>query len=279
MDEWPEGAGGVEFSEEDAKLLFKDLLDDFRINPFSPWEKLMEEGKIIEDQRYTALTTTRARKECWEEWSREKIAAQKEQRAKQEKKDPRIAYMAFLQEKATPKLYWPEFKRKYKKEPSMKDLSLSDKDREKAYRDLVNRLKTSQATRKSELTTMLKGLPLHVLNNRSLADGLPTQLLIDARYVALEPSIRDELIEAHVQNLPPPPENVDDAKAASEEQEKRQKRNKALEERNRMIDEERRQRERDIARGKARLRDGERDIEMAMDVGKTGLRSQLEDAA
>ncbi|KAG9255570.1 uncharacterized protein F5Z01DRAFT_672880 [Emericellopsis atlantica] len=279
MADWPEGAEGVEFSEEDAKLLFKDLLDDFRINPFSPWEKLIEEGRIIEDQRYTALPTTRARKECWDEWSREKIAAQKEQRAKQEKKDPRIAYMALLQEKATPKLYWPEFKRKYKKEPPMKDLNLSDKDREKAYRDLVNRLKTSQATRKTELTTMLKSLPLHVLNNRSLADGLPTQLLVDPRYAALEPSIRDGLIEAYVQGLPPPPDNVEDAKAASDEREKREKRTKALEERNRVIDEEKRQRERDIARGKARLRDGERDIEMAMAVDKTGLRRQLEDAA
>ncbi|KAL6854745.1 hypothetical protein ACO1O0_005870 [Amphichorda felina] len=277
IEDWPEGAEGVEFSEEDAKLLFKDLLNDFRINPYSPWEKLLEEGKIIDDPRYTALSTTKARRECWDEWTRERIAALKEQRARQEKKDPRVAYMAFLQEKATPKLYWPEFKRKYKKEAPMKDHNLSDKDREKAYRDHVARLKQPQATRKADLTALLKAQPVHVLNNQSLATGLPTQVLVDARYAALEPTVRDPLVEAYVQTLPPPPENVEDAQAAEEGREKRERREKALEDRNRAADEARRQRERDVARGKARLREGERDLEVAMRVGKGGLRSQLMD--
>ncbi|KAI9899884.1 hypothetical protein N3K66_004146 [Trichothecium roseum] len=278
MEDWAEGAEGVEFSEEDAKLLFRDMLEDYGINPYSPWEKLLEEGKVIEDPRYTALSTTKSRRECWDEWSREKIAAVKEARAKQEKKDPRVAYMAFLQEKASPKLYWPEFRRKYKKEAVMKDLHFSDKDREKAYRDYIARLKLPLATRKSDLTSLLKAQPTHVLNNRSTSTALPTQVLVDVRYIALEPTVRDPLIEAFVQTLPPPPDDVNDAAAEEEARQRRARREKALEERDRTVDEARRQREVEERRAKARLREGEREVEVAMRVGKGGLRSQLVDS-
>lgn len=277
VEEWPEGAEGVAFSEEDAKLLFTDLLEDLNVSPYSPWEKLLEDGKMIEDPRYTALSTTKARKDCHDQWSREKIAAIKEQRAKQEKKDPRIAYMAFLQEKASPKLYWPEFKRKYKKEAPMKDMNLADKDREKAYREHITRLKQPQATRKTALTTLLKAQPLHILHNKSLATGLPAQVLIDPSYIALEPEVRDPLIEAYLQTLPGPPEDVEGAQADDEAKSKREKRQKALEERNRAVDEQRWKRERDLKGAKARLREGEREVEVAMRVGNRGLRSQLAD--
>ena len=63
----------------------------------------------------------------------------KEQRAAEEKKDPKMPYFAFLQAHATPKLYWPEFRRKYQKEPEMRSNKLTDKDREKWYREYINR--------------------------------------------------------------------------------------------------------------------------------------------
>ncbi|KAK0386789.1 hypothetical protein NLU13_6625 [Sarocladium strictum] len=280
VDGWAEGEGAEDFSEEDAKFLFKDLLDDHGTNPYSPWEKLMEDGVIIDDPRYTALSTTKARKECWSEWSRERIAELKAQRARQEKKDPKIAYMALLQEKATPKLYWPEFKRKYKKEAAMKDLNMADKDREKAYREHINRLKLPQSTLKSDLTALLKAQPVHLLNNKSTPNNLPAQILTDLRYISLDPKTRDPLIAAYVQTLPPPPEDPNAAQQDEEARkasEARKRREKALEDRNRNIDEQRRQRERDIAASKARLRDAEREIENAMRVGKRGLQGQLAD--
>ncbi|EWG42507.1 hypothetical protein FVEG_04289 [Fusarium verticillioides 7600] len=277
-EEWPEGAEGVPLSVDDAKYLFKDLLNDFNINPYSPWEKLLEEGKIIDDLRYTALSTTKARRDCWDEWTREKIAELKEQRARQEKRDPRIAYMAFLQEKATPKLYWPEFKRKYKKEDVMKDHKITDKDREKAYREHIGRLKMPQSKLKSDLTALLKAQPVHLLNNKSLSTGLPDPVLTDIRFISLEPKIRDPLIEAYVSNLPPPPEDLDAARDNEEkrkQRESREKREKALEERNRVVEEQKKKRDREVAASKARLRDEERELEMAMKIGKQGLQSQL----
>ncbi|RCI16070.1 hypothetical protein L249_3069 [Ophiocordyceps polyrhachis-furcata BCC 54312] len=275
--EGDDGAANCDFTEHDAKCLFKDLLDDFNINPYSPWDKLVEEDRLVDDPRYTALTTMRARKECWDEWSRERIASLLEQRAKQEVKDPKIAYLAFLQDKATPKLYWPEFKRKYKKEAPMKDVKLSDKEREKAYRDYIARLKLPHATLKSDLMALLKAQPNHLLHNKSLSDGLPTPILTDIRYISLAPKERDALIEAYVQSLPP---RGDDAEAVErddrkKEREARERRERALEERNRVVEEERKQRAVEVAASKARLRRGEMEMEMAMRVDKRGLQSQL----
>lgn len=280
MQDWPEGAEGLEFSQEDAELLFTDLLDDFRINPYSSWEKLLEDGKIVDDPRYTALTTTKARRECHDRWSRERIAELKAQRARQEKQDPRVAYLALLQDKATPKLYWPEFKRKYKKEDAMRDMTLPEKDKEKMYREHINRLKMAASTLRSDLTALLKAQPVAQLNNMSGKNGLPSAVLADVRYISLAPSVRDPLVEAFVQALPPPPGGDGTAAAEEDEERKRkreakEKREKALQEHNRMVDEQRRRRERDVAASKARLRDGEMEIDMAMRVNKRGLQGQL----
>jgi hypothetical protein len=277
--DWEEGDEGHPLSEEDARELFKDMLNDFNINPYSPWEKLLEEGKVFDDVRYTVLPTTKARKEVWEEWSRAKIQELKERRAREEKKDPRIPFMAFLQEKATPKLYWPEFRRKYRKEEPMRDTKLSDKDREKWYREHINRLKLPESTLKSDLKKLLESVPLSALNNRTMVSHLPPQVLCDIRYISLEPKIRDPFIEAYIQGLPPPPEDGTAAEqedeAARKAREERRRREKALEERERAVAEEKRRQEKRMQYEKARLREEEREIERAMHVGKKGLQTQL----
>ena len=134
-----EGAEGLALTAEDSSALFKDMLDDQHINPYTPWEKIVEAGLIVEDDRYVVLPNMKSRKEVWGIWSREKIQRLKEQRENAEKQNPRLPYLSFLQTHATPKLYWPEFRRKYKKEPEMRDAKLSDKEREKWYRDYINR--------------------------------------------------------------------------------------------------------------------------------------------
>ncbi len=54
---------------------------------------------------------------------------------------PLIVYLTFLEKHASLKLYWPEFRRKYKAAPEMRDPKLTDKQREKWYRDFVNRMR------------------------------------------------------------------------------------------------------------------------------------------
>jgi hypothetical protein len=269
-------------SEEDAKELFFDLLDDFRINPYSPWEKLIEEGKVFEDPRYTALHTTKARKEAWEQWSRQRIARLKEERAREQKKDPRIPYFEFLQLKATPKLYWPEFKRKYRKEIPMKDGALSDKDREKWYREYISRLKLGPSTTKSDLTALLKSVPLSKLNNKTIPTHLPPEITTDMRYIAMDATLREPLVEGYIQTLGPPPEDVgavEEDEAKRKANESRRRREQALLQREKAVAEEKRRLERMLRQGKAALREEERELEAAMHVGKRGLQTQLADSA
>jgi hypothetical protein len=279
MEDWEDGAEGDELTQEDSSALFKDLLNDSGMSPYSPWDKIVEEGKLVDDTRYTALTSMKARKEVWEEWSRDKIKQLREQRAKEEKKDFRIPYLAFLQKHATPKLYWPEFKRKYKKEPEMRDATLSDKDRENWYRGHINRLKLPQSTLKTDLLNLLKSQPLSVLNNTTLPAHLPPAILTDIKYISIEPDTRDPLIEAFIATLPLPPlvavENQDED--AMRERTDRERRQKALEERERRVSEEKRRQRRNLELGKGRLREEEADIARAMNVTKKGLKDHLLD--
>ncbi|KAB5566778.1 WW domain-containing protein [Coniochaeta sp. 2T2.1] len=279
-EDWEEGDEGLPLSEADARALFKDLLDDHGINPYSSWEKLMEEGKIFDDARYTVLGSTRERKEVWEEWSRDKIRVLKELRAKEEKKDPRIPYIQFLQEKATPKLYWPEFRRKYKKEGPMKDVGLGDKDREKWYREHINRLRLPQATLKADLRKLLESVPLRELNNRTNPGAMPGKVVTDLRWISLDPKIRDPIVEAYVQALPGPPEEGEmgegeESEEKRKEREERERRERAMKERERKVEEEKRRVQKRLEYERANMRDGERELEAAMRVGKRGLQSQL----
>ncbi|KAI9718771.1 MAG: hypothetical protein M1812_003945 [Candelaria pacifica] len=282
-EEWEEGAEGLPLSEDDSKALFRDLLDDLGINPYNTWERIIEEGRIVEDDRYTVLPNMKSRKEVWAEWSREKAQKLKEQRANQEKKDPRIPYLAFLQKNASPKLYWPEFKRKYKKEPEMRDSKLGDKDREKWYREHINRLKLPQSTLKSDLSTLLKSTPLSALNRSTIPTALPPTILIDIRYITLAPTTRDPLIEAYISTLPPPPLSQPNILSSKEEEEQiqqkqeRQKRERALQEREEKVKADKLKQKGAMEFGLEVLKEGEMEIERALRVGKSGLRTQFDE--
>ncbi|KAJ5387896.1 hypothetical protein N7509_010437 [Penicillium cosmopolitanum] len=278
-EDWEDGAQGLELTDADAEALFRDLLDDYNINPFTIWENIIEEGRIIEDSRYTAPGNMKTRREIFSKWSSDRIKDVKERKAKQEKHDPRIEYLAFLQEYATPKLYWPEFKRKYRKDKAMKDSQLHDKDREKFYRDYISRLKLPESTRKSDLSALLKSAPVHTLNRSSNLEALPTMIITDIRYIALPAQTRNPLIEAFISTLPPAP----DVQLTAEEQEEhdrkqreREKRERALAEREKQVEDDKRRQRGDLLRGKNLLREGEAEIAEAMQVRKDGLRSYME---
>lgn len=279
-EEWEDGAEGLPLTEDDTNALFKDMLDDHFISPYTTWDRLIEDGNIVDDDRYTVLSSMKARRDVWGEWSKERIQRLREQREKEEKKDPRIPYLSFLQENATPKLYWPEFRRKYKKEAEMRDAKLSDKEREKWYRDYINRLKLPESTLKSDLSALLKSLPLHTLNRSISLGALPPAILTDIRYVSLRPHIRDSLIGAYISTLSSAPEQSDtspeEEAELSRQKHERERREKALAERERRVQEEKRRQKSALQYSKGMLREGEEEIERAMKVGKEGLRGYLE---
>ena len=270
-EELEEGAEGLELTEEDTKALFKDMLSDFQISPYTTWDKIVEAGHIIEDDRYTVLSNMRSRKEVWDEWSRDTIQLLKEQRENEEKKDPRIPYFTFLQSHATPKLYWPEFRRKYRKEQEMHNTKLSDKDREKYYREYITRLKLPETTLKADLIKTLKQTPLHILNRSSTLSSLPTPILTDPRYISLRTAIRDPLIEAHISTLPPPLADIPSEETNPQAQTERHRRERALADRQTQVQEEKRRQRSTLQYSRGMLRDEEREVERAMKVGKEGL--------
>lgn len=267
-------------SEEDCKALFKELLDDTRISPYRPWDKILEDGVLYDDDRYKALPNMKARNECFNEWAREKMAYLKEEKAKQQKRDPRIPYLALLDRHATPKLYWPEFRRKYKKEPEMKDGKLSDKEKENLYRDHIKRLGMRSSDLKSDLSTLLRSQPLVSFNRSSTLDTLPTAVLTDLRYISLPPLTRDSMIETFISTLPPAPEgtvlSAEEEAAQAKRWAERERREKALKDRERRVEEQKRKQKRDLAYGKGRLREEEEESERAMRVGKEGLKGYFE---
>lgn len=296
-NEIEEGAEGLPLTEEDAHALFMDMLNDYNISPYITWDKIIEDGQMVEDDRYTVLPNMKSRKEVWGKWSRERIQQLKEQRETAEKKDPRIPYMAFLQRYATPKLYWPEFKRKYKKEAEMRNAKLSDKDRERWYREHVNRmlllylsnrssplksmigLKLPESTLKSDLNALLQFLPLRLFNRSSTLETLPPVMLADPRYISLKPAIRDEMIESHIQNLSPAPIDCNvsaEAVEFSRQRQERHRREMALTDRQRRVDAERRRQKGALQYSKDMLEGGEQELERAKKVSKEGLMGHMQ---
>ena len=278
--DWEEGAEGLPLTEDDTRALFYDLLDDHHVSPFGTWESVITNDQVTSDERYVALPTTKARKDVWEEWCKSRAAVLKLKRETAERADPRIQYMAFLAANARPSLYWPEFRRKYRKEPFMRDSKLTDKEREKLYRDLVSRMKLPASARKSDLSELLKSLPLSQLNRSTSVAALPSKLLIDVRFAALPATIRDPLVETYISTLSPAPgaddademEEVEMAKARQE----RQRREEALKERERRVQAEKQRAKRQEMMAKGMLLEGEMELERAMKVSKGGLKGQLE---
>jgi hypothetical protein len=278
--DWDEG-NDEDLTEEDSIALFQDMLDDHAINPFTTWETIIERGDIIEDPRYVALPNMKSRRDAFSNWSRDRMQKLQEARARQEKADPKIPYLALLHAHATPKLYWPEFKRKFRKEPAMKDMKLPDKEREKLYREHIARLKLPQRQREDDIIALLKDQPISALNRSSNTSSLPPTILANIKFISVPADARDRLVEKHISKLDPAPEgtnlSAEDEKAVAEKKRDRERREHALRQREQKVEAEKRRQQRDLGYSKGRLRDEEMELERAMRVGKEGLKAQLAD--
>ncbi|ETI28071.1 hypothetical protein G647_00520 [Cladophialophora carrionii CBS 160.54] len=201
---------GLPLTEEDTVALFRSLLDDSGISPYATFEKLIEDVHVVEDPRYVSLPTTSARKEAFSQWSKDRIAqiqalkrAQESERSAS-RRDPRVEYLRFLHKNATPKLYWPEFKRKFRRAPEMGDRNLQDKERERTFRDLVAKLKLSESERRKELVGLLKDTAQKdkdAFKRAMEVDELPDAILRDVKFYTLEQGRRDELVRTFLETM------------------------------------------------------------------------------
>lgn len=194
---------GLPLTASDNLALFRSLLDDSGISPYSTFEKFIEDTSIVEDPRYVALPNTSARKDAFATWSRDRIAELQAHKQSEQKtrRDPKVEYLRLLQRHATPKLYWPEFKRKFKKEAPLRDTAMQDKDREKLYREFVAKLKTGESERRKDLVSLLKTLEKGRVTRDTPLEDLPDLVLRDLRFYTIEERRRDELVTTFLQTL------------------------------------------------------------------------------
>ena len=278
-----------EANEGEAAATFREMLDDHDISPFTPWDKLIgdeSDNSIIMDHRYTVLPNMRTRKAVWESWVKDTASRLKEERAKAEVQDPKVPYLAFLAEKASPKLYWPEFKRKYRKESALNHRKLSERDRERLYRDHINRLKLPERTRKADLITLLKSIPRKDLNKSSTLQSLPQQLMSHLHFISLPTPLRDQTTASHISGLPAPSEETEgdhedgdltaeQRSALTKSEGERRKEEEALRARAKQVEEDRRKAEKAERFAKRDLRAEEQELRRAMEVRRGGLKGQL----
>ena len=114
---------GLPLTREDREALFRQLLDEHYISPFSTFDALIDTNTstanaVISDDRWTALSNMASRRVAFDAWSRDRVAARHAdkgqttengqassiQSSKQQKLDPRVAYLRFLGREATVQL-------------------------------------------------------------------------------------------------------------------------------------------------------------------------------
>lgn len=274
---YEEGAEGLDMTEEECTASFYDLLNDHGVNPYKPFDSIIKEGTIIPDDRYTLLPNMAARRKAFLSWSTAKIQHLKEEKEKMVRQDPRIPYLDLLAGQATPKLFWPEFKRKFKKEPELKEMRLPEKEKERLYREHITRItKKDRGELEKDLKELLAEVdPSRTWNRETSLELLPAKVLADVRFISLKAEVRDRVVEDFIRRLPRS-EDIDDENAEEKQARlDREKRNEALRERQRRVEEDKRRQQRDLKAGQRRLQEGEEELRRAMQVGKEGLRTAL----
>ncbi len=139
-----------------------------------------------------------------EEWSREKIRFLREQRAKEERKTHGYHILPSCTRMLPQNYIGLSSSESIRRNLNARSCNGGQRSREVLQRPYQS-TKAAQATLKSDLSTLLKTQTLSLLNNSTLPSHLPPAILADIRYISLDPSIRDELVEAYISILPPPP--------------------------------------------------------------------------
>ena len=103
-------------------------------------------------------------------------------------------------------------------------------------------------------------------------------MLTNIHYIALRPSVRDPLIETHISTLPDAPDIMDNPQEQEEriKQKKEREQRKALAQRQLQVQRENLNAREALKQIKGVMREGERELQQAMRVGKEGLLSHMD---
>ncbi len=103
-------------------------------------------------------------------------------------------------------------------------------------------------------------------------------MLTNIHYIALRPSVRDPLIETHISTLPDAPDIMDNPQEQEEriKRKKEREQRKALAQRQMQVQRENLKAREALEQSKGVMREGERELQQAMRVGKEGLLSYMD---
>lgn len=120
--------------EDQSPETFKSLFLKYSLTPFDSWELVSE--RMVHDPEYLSIDTNQERKAIFDEWCKEQMVEQKEK----EIVSDTARFVAFIKETQKSwkrKLYFAEFKRKYRSNSQFKSFKLSDKEKETIYKEAM----------------------------------------------------------------------------------------------------------------------------------------------
>ncbi|WVQ67803.1 uncharacterized protein L199_006008 [Kwoniella botswanensis] len=201
----------VQVSPEEGRALFKALLIEKDINPFSPWDQSLP--LFINDPRYVLLSSQKDRQEVYDEYCRDVGRARRLAKASgasgsgdKKKSDPEKEYKALLREEVTStRTRWDDFRKKWKKDRKFYAFGRDDRDREKVFkthlRELGERKRADAQRAEKDFYELLKESD-HPITSSSVWSDVKKHIYRDPRYDAVgSSSLREELFNNHIKNL------------------------------------------------------------------------------
>ncbi|KAG5636611.1 hypothetical protein H0H81_007408 [Sphagnurus paluster] len=131
----------VDLSIDEAKALFKTLLREKDINPLHPWDTSLP--IFISDPRYALLPSVSARREAFDEYCRDRSRELRQSATKKVKEvtNPIYDFERLLQnEVKSTRTSWTEFRRAWKKDRMFYGWGRDDREREKKFREFIKEL-------------------------------------------------------------------------------------------------------------------------------------------
>ncbi|WVF71582.1 hypothetical protein IAT40_006390 [Kwoniella sp. CBS 6097] len=241
----------VQVSADEGRALFKALLIEKDINPFSPWDRSLP--LFINDPRYVLLSSEKDRKEVYEEYCRDVGRARRLAKASgggakaesSKKADPERDYKALLREEVTStRTRWDEFRKKWKKERRFYAFGRDDREREKVFkthlRELGERKRADAQRAEQDFYDLLK--ESDNITSSSIWSEVKRPLSSDPRYDAVgSSSLREELFNSYLKKLASTSSQKDESKedaAARKLAERKARQEQSLREREAKIREE-----------------------------------------
>jgi len=129
----------MEATMEEKRGVFEEMLTERTVSPYNTWDMHMD--ALVSDPRYLALENTKERRLVYDAWSKRQIAHLQETKHLQPKQDRRLDFLRYIIPLATKKLFWPEFRRRHKKQPAIDKWLVPDREKETLYRQVVEKRK------------------------------------------------------------------------------------------------------------------------------------------